>query len=77
MSTGNELMTVQEVSAYLNKSPSWVYRWSRDGKLPAKKVGGTWRFSMKELEQWVQAGLLASGANSNQTESAPTQISTI
>ncbi len=57
MSTVDELLTVQEVAAYLKKSPSWVYRRSREKKLPAQKVGGTWRYSMKALEQWMQAGL--------------------
>lgn len=55
MSTGDELLTVNEISAYLKKSPSWVYRRSRDGKLPAKKVGGTWRYSLRAVEEWVQA----------------------
>lgn len=56
MITGDELLTVHEISAYLKKSPSWVYRRSRDGKLPARKVGGTWRYSLRAVEEWVQAG---------------------
>jgi excisionase family DNA binding protein len=55
METGNDLLTVEEVSAYLRKSPSTVYRLTRQGRLPGRKVGGTWRFSRKGIEEWMRA----------------------
>ena len=47
------VMTVSEVSAYLRLSESTVYRLAREGKMPAAKVGGTWRFSRKHLDIWL------------------------
>lgn len=54
MVTGDVLLTVDEVSAYLRLSNSTVYRLTRQGALPAKKVGGAWRFSLRAIEAWIQ-----------------------
>jgi excisionase family DNA binding protein len=54
--TGAELdtvLTVQEVSRYLRLAPSTVYKLAKEGKLPGRKVGGTWRFSRKGLNEWL------------------------
>ena len=34
---------------YLQVSRSTLNRWIRDGKIPARKVGGQWRFSQDDL----------------------------
>lgn len=54
MDKSGELLTVAEVSAYLRKSPSTIYRLARQGQLPCKKIGGTWRFSREDLEEWIR-----------------------
>ena len=48
----DSLMTVHEVSEYLKLAESTVYRLAREGRLPARKVGGVWRFSREVLEEW-------------------------
>lgn len=53
MDAGNELLTVEEVSTFLRKSPSTVYRLTRQGRLPGKKVGGTWRYSRRAIARWL------------------------
>lgn len=55
MELGDYLLTVAEVSIYLRKSPSTIYRLTRQGHLPAKKVGGTWRYSRRGLDEWLRA----------------------
>jgi len=45
-------MTVHEVSEYLKLAESTVYRLAREGRLPARKVGGVWRFSRDVLDEW-------------------------
>jgi len=52
------VMTVQEVSEYLKLAESTVYRLAREGRLPARKVGGRWRFSREVLEEWFAQPLL-------------------
>jgi len=52
----NELMTVEEVAAYLRVRPSSVYEWAKAGKMPAAKVGRLWRFHREEIDLWVREG---------------------
>lgn len=49
----NEILTIDEVAAYLKAGKRTVYRLAANGKLPAFKLGGTWRFRRGELDQWI------------------------
>ena len=48
-----EIFTLDEVAAYLKVGKRTVYRLAANGKLPAFKLGGTWRFRRAELDQWI------------------------
>lgn len=54
-----EILTLDEVAAYLRAGKRTVYRFAQNGDIPAFKFGGTWRFRRSELERWIDA-------NSNQ-----------
>ena len=43
---------VEEVSEYLRVHPYTVRRLAREGKIPAFKAGGQWRFDNEEIEDW-------------------------
>ena len=47
------VMTVAEVSDFLKLGESTIYRLARTNKLPARKVGGVWRFSRQALDEWL------------------------
>jgi excisionase family DNA binding protein len=47
------IMTLSEVSQYLRLAESTVYRLVKEQKLPARKVGGRWRFSRTKLDEWL------------------------
>ena len=47
------VMTVSEVSEFLRLGESTVYRLAKEGKIPARKVGGMWRFSREGLNEWL------------------------
>lgn len=49
----DEILTIDEVAAYLKTSKRTVYRLAASGKLPAFKLGGTWRFRKEDLNQWI------------------------
>ena len=49
----DEILTIDEVAAYLKAGKRTVYRLAASGKLPAFKLGGTWRFRRSELEHWI------------------------
>jgi excisionase family DNA binding protein len=48
------IMTVDEVSVYLNLHPLTVRRLARDGEIPAMKIGRQWRFKRDLLDQWLE-----------------------
>lgn len=49
-----EIFTLDEVAAYLKVGKRTVYRLAAEKKIPAFKVGGTWRFSRSEIDQWIK-----------------------
>ena len=51
---GDQVLTVKQVAEYLQVNERTVYRMASANKLPAIKVGGSWRFKQSELEQWIE-----------------------
>lgn len=49
----NGLMTVHEVAAYLRLSEATIYRLAKSKKIPAMKIGRTWRFQRLLVEEWI------------------------
>ena len=52
-----DILTLGEVAAYLKAGKRTVYRLAAEGKLPAFKLGGTWRFRRSDLDKWIAANL--------------------
>ena len=52
-----EILTLDEVAVYLKAGKRTVYRLAAEGKLPAFKLGGTWRFRRSDLDEWIAAYL--------------------
>ncbi len=50
----NELLTVAETCRYLKITPRTLYRYIRNHRLPAFKLGKEWRFVRTDLEQWIR-----------------------
>lgn len=49
-----EIFALDEVAAYLKVGRRTVYRLAAAKKIPAFKVGGMWRFSRAEIDQWIK-----------------------
>lgn len=49
----DEILTIDEVAVYLKAGKRTVYRLAASGKLPAFKLGGTWRFRRSDLDKWI------------------------
>ncbi|WP_394474854.1 helix-turn-helix domain-containing protein [Ralstonia mannitolilytica] len=49
-----EIFTLDEVAAYLKVGKRTVYRLAAAKKIPAFKVGGTWRFRRQEIDLWIK-----------------------
>ena len=51
----DEIMTIKELAVYLRVAEKTIYRLVTGNKLPAFKVGGSWRFQKSEIDQWITA----------------------
>ncbi len=49
-----EILTLKEVAVYLKVTERTIYRLAGAKKIPAFKVGGTWRFSRSDIESWIK-----------------------
>lgn len=49
----DEILTIDEVAAYLKAGKRTVYRLASSGRIPAFKLGGTWRFRRGDLDKWI------------------------
>ena len=47
------LLTVKDLSAWLNIKPSTLYLWAAQGKIPCRKIHGLIRFDREEIHQWL------------------------
>ena len=49
-----EILTLKQVADFLKVTDRTIYRLAAAKKIPAFRVGGTWRFSKAEINQWIQ-----------------------
>jgi excisionase family DNA binding protein len=49
------IMTIKEVSDFLKVTERTIYRLAAGKQIPAFKVGGSWRFSRSEIDQWIKS----------------------
>lgn len=47
-------MTIGEVAVYLKVTERTIYRLAAARKIPAFKVGGSWRFSRADIDGWIK-----------------------
>jgi excisionase family DNA binding protein len=49
-----KVLTLSEVSDYLNVSPVTIYRLLRRKQIPAFRLAGNWRFNVEDLTLWME-----------------------
>ena len=49
-----EILTIIQVAEYLKVTQRTIYRLAAAKKIPAFKVGGTWRFSLADIDSWIK-----------------------
>lgn len=50
----NDIMLIKELAEYLKINEKTAYRYAAEGKIPAFKVGGAWRFRRDEIEKFTK-----------------------
>jgi excisionase family DNA binding protein len=54
MTMTEQIMTLKEVAQYLKLTEKTAYRLAANKKIPGFKVGGSWRFKMSDLQDWIE-----------------------
>lgn len=48
-----EILTPREAAEYLSVHVRTIYRLAKNGEIPGRKVGGSWRFKKEALDRWL------------------------
>jgi excisionase family DNA binding protein len=48
------VLTVHDVAEYLRLSEAKVYRMAREGRVPAFRLGKSWRFRKDSIDEWTR-----------------------
>lgn len=51
----DEILTLKELAEYLKLTEKTAYRLAAEGKLPGFKVGGSWRFRLEDVDDWINS----------------------
>jgi excisionase family DNA binding protein len=49
-----EIRMIKDVAEYLKVNERTIYRMAAAKKIPAFKVGGSWRFSKSDIDAWIR-----------------------
>ena len=63
-----EIMTPREAAEYLSVHVRTIYRLAKNGDIPGRKVGGSWRFKKNALDEWLTWRENPSSAEKGQKE---------
>ena len=47
------ILTIPEIAKYLKVTEKTIYKLAGAKKIPAFKVGGSWRFSKADIDAWI------------------------
>jgi excisionase family DNA binding protein len=54
MESTKPIMNIEEVARYLGVSTATIYRYVKQGKIPASRVGKFWRFRKEKIDAWLE-----------------------
>ena len=46
-------MNINDLARYLEVDATTVTQWAQEGRLPAQRDGGSWRFERAKVEEWL------------------------
>ncbi|MBU1852953.1 MAG: helix-turn-helix domain-containing protein [Candidatus Omnitrophica bacterium] len=54
MAKSKQVMTVKDIADYLHMHPMTIYRYVKEGKIPAFKIGTSWRIRRDSIQKWIK-----------------------
>lgn len=50
----SDLLSIAQLAKYLGMAERTIYVWVQQGKIPALKIGTTWRFRRSDIDAWLE-----------------------
>lgn len=47
-------VSTKEICEYLGINRHTVFAWVRELGMPARKIGGNWKFRISEIDKWIE-----------------------
>ncbi|MBA2459636.1 MAG: helix-turn-helix domain-containing protein [Gemmatimonadales bacterium] len=57
-SAETDILTLEEVAAYLRLTPQTIYKWAQEKRIPGAKLGKEWRFRKSIIDRWLDDQIL-------------------
>lgn len=54
MAKAKQVMTVKDIAEYLDMHPMTIYKFVKNGRIPAFKVGTSWRIKRESIQKWIK-----------------------
>jgi len=71
-SRDNEILTIEDVAAYLRLTPQTIYKWAQEKRIPAAKLGKEWRFRKSIVDRWLDEQILSGDSGFEHLKQATT-----
>jgi len=52
----SEIITTKELAKYLRLHEITICKYAAEGKIPAVRIGGVWRFDKEAIDKWIGEG---------------------
>lgn len=60
-SNSDQVMTLEELAAYLKIPKSTLYKLVQEGRVPGQKLGKQWRFGKAVIDRWLDSEQSSAG----------------
>jgi excisionase family DNA binding protein len=59
MTIAHEILTIKELGDLMKIHQSTVYRLTKEGRIPAFRIGSEWRFRKDQIVHWIAEQTIA------------------
>ncbi|MFH1413846.1 MAG: helix-turn-helix domain-containing protein [Candidatus Omnitrophota bacterium] len=56
------LIDIDDLAHYLKLRKQTIYNWLHQGKISGIKVGGVWRFDVRQIDVWLKSKICSSNS---------------
>ena len=49
----DQILTVKELAKYLKFTEETIYKYVKEGNIPADRFGSRWRFDKDKIDKWL------------------------